>query len=149
MTQPGRRSTEARSVVNVSGPRERLKPPPELTGTRREIFLDLISAVPPEAFRPSDLPLLCAYARAYADEIEAAERKQVEGAVVDGKRSPWDAVQRDAAKSMGTLAGLLRLTPRARKPWSEPNSSRNTSPVSAYERIRMELDDRDRREHDD
>ena len=56
MTQPGRRSIEARSVVNVSGPRERLKPPPELTGTRREIFLD-ISAVPPEAFRPSDLPL--------------------------------------------------------------------------------------------
>ncbi len=51
MTQPGRRSIEARSVVNVSGPRERLKPPPELTGTRREIFLDLISGVPPEHFR--------------------------------------------------------------------------------------------------
>jgi hypothetical protein len=39
---------------------------------------------------------------------------------------------------MATLAGLLRLTPRARKPWSDP--SRLIPTLRPYERIAMELE---------
>jgi phage terminase small subunit len=129
----------------VTGTPERLKPPRGLSDIQRKFFIEIVTAVPSEHFRPSDAPLLAAYCRACADEIEAAERKSQEGAVIDGKRSAWDAVQRDAAKSMGVLAGLLRLTPRARKPWSQPHGDHAGEHVRPYERIRMELDDRDHR----
>jgi hypothetical protein len=85
MKRPGRRSTAALSIPSVDGTPALLRPPPELTGPALAIFLDLTTAVPRGHFRPSDRPLLVAYARAIADEAEAAARKLAEGAVVDGK----------------------------------------------------------------
>jgi phage terminase small subunit len=134
MTQAGRKSSASLSAISVDGQPERLRPPPELTEIEAKIFLDLVTSVKSSHFQASDLPLFCAYVRACADEAEASARKREEGAVVNGKRNPWDSVQRDAAKTMGNLAGLLRLTPRARA----TNNPTRPQPANAYERMRLE-----------
>jgi phage terminase small subunit len=104
----------------------------------RRLFIDLIGASKPEAFRPSDLPLLCAYCRAIAKERQAWARLEAEGDVVDGKPSPWLAVWAQAHKSMIAFSHRLRLSPQGRSP---TNPSRPERPLSVYDRMNLERSD--------
>jgi phage terminase small subunit len=135
MDQPGRKSAASLSVVAPGGQPERLRPPPELTETERKVFLDLVTGVKSGHFLPCDLPLLCAYVRACADELEASIRKRELGPVIDGKRNPWVGIQRDAANTMKGLVGLLRLNPRSR---AANNPTRPVPVPNVYERMRLE-----------
>jgi len=113
MRQRGRKSADALAVVNVIAKRPRLQPPPSLPEAERSIFKDLVAACDPEHFRASDLPLLVRYTESIvlADQAALELRK---GAVLEGRSSPWLAVQREAIKAMVALSMRLRLSPQSR-----------------------------------
>lgn len=92
----------------------RLAAPAYLDGPARGVFLDIVSTVAGDHFAPCDLPLLEQYAIAAAQAREAAEVLGREGAVVDGKASPWIVVQEKAQRAMVALAMRLRISPQAR-----------------------------------
>jgi phage terminase small subunit len=126
-----RRSAASLNTVTITGTPSRLSPPADLGEVERQVFLDLITSNKAEAFRPSDLPLLCAYCRAIAKERQAWARLAAEGDVVDGKPSPWLAVWAQAHKSMLSFSHRLRLSPQGRTP-SLPTRE---PPLNAYERM--------------
>jgi phage terminase small subunit len=136
-----RRSAASLSAVTITGTPHRLSPPADLGQVERQLFIDLIGASKPEAFRPSDLPLLCAYCRAISKERQAWARLEAEGDVVDGKPSPWLAVWAQAHKSMLAFSHRLRLSPQGRTP-SLP--TREPS-LNAYERMDLERRSADER----
>jgi phage terminase small subunit len=129
-----RRSQASLTVVRrrADGRPSRLSPPADMTESERTLFLRLVSGCTPEHFRSTDAPLLQEYvqqallARQAAEEMRAAG-----GAVVDGKVSPWFAVQQRAVKTMCVLATRLRLSPQTR---IDPKTvGKKVSPTSFYE----------------
>jgi phage terminase small subunit len=108
-----RKSAAALSVIAVDGKPPRLLPPSSLSEAERKVFNQLVAACEPAHFRKSDLPLLCRYCESIVTADQAAlELRQ--GAVIDGKPSPWLAVQREAIKAMVALSMRLRLSPQSR-----------------------------------
>ncbi len=88
MRQRGRKSAASLTSLNVDGTPPRLTAPSSLNQLERKIFTDIVGASAPEHFRPSDLPLLVSYVQATVlGEHAAAELRN--GAVIDGKPSPW------------------------------------------------------------
>ena len=59
-----RRSAASLSVVAVEPGSNRLRPPANLRGPERDLFIELIAANPPQHFRLSDMPLLTQYCAA-------------------------------------------------------------------------------------
>jgi phage terminase small subunit len=114
MTKPGRKSAADLAAVPVQRERPRIEPPDQITGRAREVFVDLIEAVDPSHFVRSDIPLLVSYAQAIALHEEAREKVAEEGAVVDGRVSPWHVVMEKQAKLISTMAMRLRLSPHSR-----------------------------------
>ena len=113
MSQRGRKSAAALSVIPVDGKPDRLLPPVSLSDAERTVFVDLVAACDPTHFRPSDLPLLVRYCEA----VVLAERAALElrlGAVVDGKPSPWITIQEKAVRAIVALSMRLRLSPQSR-----------------------------------
>jgi P27 family predicted phage terminase small subunit len=141
MNQRGRKSAAERAanVVSITGKQRRLRPPDHLSGAEREIFADLVGACDPEAFRPTDLPLLSSYATAIAQERDAVAHLQREGYVIAGRPSPWIIIKEKAHREMVALSMRLRLSPQGR------NHRKEIKPdnLSAYERMRLEGDDED------
>jgi hypothetical protein len=128
-----RKSAAALAFPLRSG--ERLKPPPGLTAPERAIFLDIVASTRPEHFQPSDLPLLCAYARACALEARAAREPDAKAL------ARWEK----AIKAMAMLSMRLRLSPQARAP-NNPSRSGPRPPaptVSFYDRMRLEQESGD------
>jgi phage terminase small subunit len=116
---------------------ERLRPPSGLNERERALFADIVNSNPAEQFRPSDGLLLVAYCRAVLLERAAAERLACDGHVSsDNKPSAWVAIQRDATKTMTTLARVLRLSPMARK--SHQERPGRPQQMSYYERMALE-----------
>jgi hypothetical protein len=126
-----RRSSASFGLVSVNGPRPRLPTPPELTEIERKVFTDTVLAAKSEAFLPTDLPFLAAYAKAVIAEIEAAA-ELARAPVVDGKPSPWLQVHNASLKAMLSLARKLRLGPLGRNPSLPTRPSR---PLSYYEEL--------------
>ncbi len=108
-----RKLAAALSVIPVDGKPSRLHPPSSLSEAERKIFIDLVKCCEPSHLRKSDLPLLVRYCETIvmADQAAAELRK---GTVVDGRPSPWLAVQREAIKAMVALSMRLRLSPQSR-----------------------------------
>jgi phage terminase small subunit len=102
------------SVIAVDGTASRLDPPASLPEAERGIFVDLVNACEPKHFRPSDLPLLLRYCEASVLAEHAARELRQTGAVVNGKPSPWIAVQEKAVRAMVALSMRLRLSPQSR-----------------------------------
>jgi phage terminase small subunit len=65
-------------------------------------------------FRKSDLPLLTQYSAAIDLADQAQKHLDAEGAVIDGKTSPWIAIQEKAVRNMVALSMRLRLSPQSR-----------------------------------
>jgi phage terminase small subunit len=87
-------------------------------------------------FRPSDLPLLSAYARAIVREREASEHLAQGVVSIDNKLSSWVTVQAQALKQMMSLARMLKLTPLARR--SNPSRPGKPQQLSYYDQMRLE-----------
>jgi phage terminase small subunit len=123
----------AASAAIPTGTTARLRPPPDLTGPEKEIFLAAVLACRPDHFQDSDAPLLAAYCRAVVLEKVASGELNASGYVVDGKPSAWLNVLTAATRSMTVISRLLRLNPVARLA-----SSSEPEAVSYYERMSLE-----------
>jgi phage terminase small subunit len=124
--------------IPVSGAPQRLQPPDDLTRPERQAFAAIVASVDPKHFHPSDLPLLTSYAVAICQERDAVSHLRREGVVINGKTSPWITVQEKAHRMMVSLSLRLRLSPQGRG----RNTVKAEVPVNAYERIRLEDEDR-------
>jgi len=102
------------SLVAVSGARARLEPPKVLGKVAATLFREIVASVDPEHFSRADLPLLVEYVRAIAQADQAQRKLDAEGAVVDGKTSPWLVVQEKSIRAMVALSMRLRLSPQSR-----------------------------------
>src|SRR5262245_56421892 len=101
-----RQSAASFGFPSVTGAPSRLSPPPDLGVEERQVFCDLIAASRADAFRPSDLPLLSAYARAVVLERHSAVAGD------DKAMARWER----AVKAMVSLSMRLRLSPQSRAP---------------------------------
>ena len=82
----------------------------------KRIFIDLVHSMPPEHFRPSDVPLLARQVAAVAMCEHAAEKMTASGGpVVKGKINPWFSVEQRSAKLVAVLATRLRMSPQSRR----------------------------------
>src|SRR5262249_5827031 len=124
-----RKSAAAHAFPIHPGFSERLRPPPDLDEPARAVFLDLVSGAKPDAFRSSDLPLLCGYARAVGLEVGSAQEL---AAGEDKALARWEK----AVKSMVALSMRLRLSPQARAPHTS-RPDKPPVPLSYYDRMRL------------
>jgi hypothetical protein len=110
-----RKSAAALAVFpSVDGRPSRLLPRPDAPPHIRQIFRDLVAAVPPEHFRPGDADLIEQHAQAIALARQAYGEIEQHGPVVDGRASPWCTVLEKAHRSCVALSGRLRLSPQGR-----------------------------------
>jgi hypothetical protein len=126
-------------VITPLGMPARLKCPEELDELEKAAFTDIVASCEPTHFRLSDLPLLCAYARAVVMERRAAGEFSREPILPDGKPSPWGAILAQATKSLLGLSLRLRLSPQGRAKVSTKVEPR----LSAYERLALADDETD------
>lgn len=92
----------------------RIAPPGTLSPAAKAIFIHTVASVDPSHFSPVDMPLLEGYAQSAALATEAAKRLDADGAVPDGKPSPWLAVSEKAIKQLVALSARLRICPQSR-----------------------------------
>jgi phage terminase small subunit len=120
----------------------RLKPPDDLTGPEREVFLALVLACRADHFQPSDAPLLTAYCRAVCLERTASSELAAAGYVTDdGKPSGWLPILQAATRTMSTYSRMLRLNPAGRQTVpSQSSEDKQALPVSYYDRMELEND---------
>ena len=85
------------------------------------MFVSIIDGCSAGHFQLTDLPLLSRYCEA-AVLAEQAALELHDGAVVDGKPSPWIIVQEKCVRSMVSLSMRLRLSPQSRL---DPKNSRS------------------------
>ncbi len=129
MKQRGRISAEALSMIGVGGEQARPSPPAGLSKPEREMFATIVAGCDADHFRQTDLPLLSRYCEA-AILAEQAALELRNGAVVNGKPSPWIVVQEKCVRAMVSLSMRLRLSPQSRVDpktlgRQQPSSGRN------------------------
>lgn len=98
----------------VISTRRRIKPMSTLSEPAALIFAHVVSSVDPGHFSDVDLPLLESYANNAALATHAAHQIDAEGAVIDGKPSPWLGVAEKASKQLVALSARLRVCPQSR-----------------------------------
>src|SRR5262245_5037196 len=108
----------------LAGPRL-LQPPADLNDSARQVFVEVVSAVAPDHFRPEDAHLLAAYARAVVLERQAAAQ------IAAGDRGGVEP-HRSAVHSLTALARALAIGTKARRP-SRPRAGAPRSQPSAYD----------------
>ena len=113
MKQRGRISAAALSVIDVDDQSTRPAPPASLSEPEREMFATIIAGCDANHFRQTDLPLLSRYCEA-AVLAEQAALELRNGAVMDGKPSPWIVIQEKCVRAMVSLSMRLRLSPQSR-----------------------------------
>jgi phage terminase small subunit len=112
MKQRGRKAT-ALSIIALDGQSARPSPPATLSEPERELFVGIVAGCDADHFRQTDLPLLSRYCEATVLAEQAALELR-NGAVVDGKPSPWIVIQEKCVRAMVSLSMRLRLSPQSR-----------------------------------
>jgi hypothetical protein len=121
MLQRGRKSSATLTAPTVDGGPSRLAAPSSLNEREHAIFEQLVGAVDSRHFRPSDMPLLCAYVRAISIEQQAAT--QLTADPTDGKSLVlWEK----ATRALVSLSLRLRLSPQSRQ---HPRSTARMPPA--------------------
>jgi phage terminase small subunit len=113
MRQRGRKSAEALTAIALDGESPLPAPPASLSEPEREMFATIVAGCDAGHFRQTDLPLLSRYCEA-AVLAERAALELRNGAVVDGKPSPWIVIQEKCVRAMVSLSMRLRLSPQSR-----------------------------------
>src|SRR5262245_39825102 len=111
-----RKSAAAYAVegLRVDGRPNRLRPPTDWSPQATAVFSRLIEASAREHLRLGELAVLTRYCQAVVDGDLADEHLSRDGHVIDGKPSPWLAVQAAANKAIATFSVRLRLAPQSR-----------------------------------
>jgi phage terminase small subunit len=132
---PRRSAADSETSPSTSVGR-RLRPPPDLSGPEKEVFLATVLACPASHFEPQDLFMVCAYVRAVCREQVASGELAAAGCVTaDGRASPYLSMLKDAIRDMTVMSRLLKLNPVARQ---SSASTEPEPPTSYYERMRLE-----------
>jgi hypothetical protein len=126
MRQRGRKSADNLATPIVDGSPPRLDAPPTLTDPERTLFVQIVEACAPIHFVPSDLPLLIRYVEALALADKAAGHLHTEGAVINGKPSPWLVVLEKCQRAVVALSMRLRLSPQSR---ADPKTLTRNQPL--------------------
>src|SRR5664279_3688602 len=92
----------------------RLKAPASLSKGGALVWKQTVDAVDPSHFSEVDRPLIEQYCGAADLARQAQTSLDTEGAVVDGRASPWIAVLEKASRSCVALAARLRICPQSR-----------------------------------
>ena len=90
-----------------------VQPPDHLSADERQRFTEIVANCDARHFRPSDVTLLCRFVEADA-LAERAAKELRKYPVVDGKPSPWLAVQEKCVRTLTALSMRLRLSPQSR-----------------------------------
>ena len=77
------------------------------------MFTAIVAGCDANHFRQTDLPLLSGYCEA-AILAERAALELRNGAVLDGKPSPWIVIQEKCMRALVSLSMRLRLSPQSR-----------------------------------
>ena len=96
----------------------------------KQKWRQICKSLPPDFFRPSDLPLLESYCLSYSQVRECQSALEAEGLVIEdhnGKsvENPHVGIMNKARSSMANTAVKLRLCPNARH---SGNAAHNASP---------------------
>jgi hypothetical protein len=135
MAGTGRKPFETTELTQFGVDSRRLRPPDCLGEPQKRAFIDLVGTCPIAQFRRSDLPLLARWAELVVLAETAAHHLTGDGAVAEGKRSPWFDVHQGASRELRALSLRLQLGPRARSPKAPKVQP---APVSYYDRMRLE-----------
>lgn len=119
--------TKGRTITG----KPRIKPLNTLPDGPAMVFAHVVNAVDPSHFSAVDLPLLENYANAAHLATEAAQHIEADGAVIDGKASPWLAVAEKQAKVLVALSARLRICPQSRFDRLVAGSNSRAQPHSA------------------
>jgi phage terminase small subunit len=133
------RKSSAAVAFSTTSTAKRLRPPDDLIGPERKLFVDLVLGCRPDHFQPTDAPLLAAYCRAVWLEQTASSELAAAGFVIDGRPSGWLNILAQATRTISTYSRMLKLNPAGRQsvPSSEPE------PVSYYEKMSLLQGQRD------
>lgn len=93
--------------------RPRMAPPRTLTADEAKVWKALVRAVASDHFAPCDRPLISEYCRAVALADKAAKALE-DGAVLNGKASPWISIQEKAVRAIVAISMRLRVAPQSR-----------------------------------
>jgi hypothetical protein len=126
------RKSSAAVAFSTTSTAARLRPPDDLTGPERKLFVDLVLGCRPDHFEHTDAPLLAAYCRAVC--LEQTASSAAARFVIDGRPSGGLNILAQATRTISTYSRMLKLNPAGRQsvPSSEPE------PVSYYERMALE-----------
>jgi phage terminase small subunit len=131
-----------RSSVDVafsSSTRARIRPPDDLAGPERKLFIDLAVACRADHFENSDVALLVVFCNALVLEKVALAGLKSDGYVTaEGRPSGWLNILAQATRVISTYSRMLRLNPSARH--ATPASS-EPEPISYYEKMSLERGD--------
>jgi hypothetical protein len=103
-----------------------------LAPAEKKIFIELVANNKPEHFRPSDMPLLCAYVHACA--VEATLARYI--AKDEKALLRWEK----ACRVLTSLSMRLRLSPQSRTPTHtapRPSRERASQPANYFEAMRL------------
>ena len=128
-----RKSSAAIAMPVIDVTRTRIEAPASLSGPVLAIFREVVNSVDAQHLRPCDRPTVEAYAEAVNLARTAAAQVAAEGAVVDGRASPWLAVLERAHRSVASLGRALRLTPHSRADRRTAGTSTRRARRSIYE----------------
>jgi hypothetical protein len=126
------RKSATAKIIPLDTRTERLRPPANMVGPERELFVALVAANQPGHFRDSDLPLLLQYCTATVLNEQAAGEIRA-APIVKDRPSPWLGIYEKTGRAVIALSMRLRLSPQSRAP---NNPSRPAPRLSAYDRAR-------------
>ena len=119
-----RKSKAALTIAHIGPGARRLEPPPELTGRAADIFRHTVASAEYGRYQPEDTSLLIAYSQTVV-LAETAAAELAANPVVDGKVSPWLAIQKEQVRLLAMLSTRLKIGPKSRR----PDSRRATKPT--------------------
>ena len=106
------------SVVTLSD--ARISPPDGLlTVFQAGLWRQIVDSLPADFFRPSDIPLLAAYCKAWSFYLQASAEIEANGVVLRDARdrvyaNPAQSMVVTQASAMSQLSAKLRLSPSSR-----------------------------------
>jgi phage terminase small subunit len=92
----------------------RLPPPDDLDDAAAAVWRRIVASCAPKHFTAADVELMRCYCESAVLSQESYAQMRDHGPVVDGRPSPWLALQDKAVRALAMLAPKLRLGPSAR-----------------------------------
>jgi hypothetical protein len=130
-----RQSVAAIAAVRANPIGSLPRPRPDAPAEVRQIFSEILAAVPRDHFRPCDGYLIEQLAQAVLLARRAYAEIEANGPIIGGKRSPWVDVLEKAHRSSVALAGRLRLAPQMRMEARTAARHAKGVPSSIYDRL--------------